>query len=591
MRDQVQEVKDKTDIVALIGEYVNLKQAGRRWKGNCPFHDEKSPSFMVSPDMQIYKCFGCGESGDVFTFLEKHEGMEFVDALKYLAQRANVILETTVTHVNRDREELLHINSLAAQFYQYLLTTHEMGKVGLTYVKEKRGLNRETMEAFQLGFAPQNPTALFSYLTRKKNIHPALTEKAGVCVAARGGYVDRFRGRIIFPIQDHHGQVVALAGRILPEFDTGKLGKYINSPETPIYHKSDSLYGLAVTKGDIKRVENAVMVEGELDLLSSWQAGVKNIVAIKGSALTEGQIRLISRYTKKVTLALDSDFAGNKAALQGILSAQKMGVTTTVTYLHPYKDPDEFARGDAEGYQKALKNSVDVWDFIIDYYFEKYDTTSGEGLSRVSSEVVPLLTQIEDEIVRARYVNKLAMRLQVEPSVILSQLARTPKATPQSLTTVQQLNPIRPPGDGRSESVRSVRERKLVGLALSEKPSFLLEPGVALLVQDQQNVEIVENLAIFLKEGVRFELKEFLKTLPENVSSYIENLILSNDEEIEELPRLVASLTKIGLEEEMERLSKDISQYEFHGDDEKLKEALSKHGELTKKRAQLVDST
>src|SRR3990170_1855680 len=245
--DQVEEIKSKIDIVSLIGEYVTLARAGRNFKANCPFHQERTPSFMVSPELSIWKCFGCGLGGDAISFVQKQEGLEFYEALKMLADRVGVKLAT---------------------------------------IKE-----------FGLGFAPDVPQALYGFLTKKKSLKPFDLEKAGLVVAVRGSYIDRFRGRVIFPLTDARGAVVGLAGRILPGKDSERLAKYINSPETEVYHKSKLLYGFHLTRKKIKEQGLVVIIEGELDAISSWQVGVKNVVAIKGSAFTEDQVRLLTRIT------------------------------------------------------------------------------------------------------------------------------------------------------------------------------------------------------------------------------------------------------------------------------------------------------
>src|SRR6266404_4981814 len=264
---QIEEIKSKVDIVNIIGEHVKLTKAGTNYRGLCPFHNEKSPSFMVSEELQIYKCFGCGEGGDVFTFLEKYEGMEFPEALKYLAEIAGVKLVSSAP-VDNSKEILYEINNLAAKFYNYLLVSHSIGKVALNYLKEERKINDDSIKTFNIGFAPLNKNVLTDFLVNKKKFKLKDIEKAGLILVKNNVY-ERFNGRIIFPISDHRGNVIAFAGRQLPPGNP-RSGKYINSPETPIYHKSNSLYGLNLTKDFIKKSGFAVVVEGEVDLISSF---------------------------------------------------------------------------------------------------------------------------------------------------------------------------------------------------------------------------------------------------------------------------------------------------------------------------------
>ena len=393
-QDQIEEVKAKTDIVSIITEHVELKKAGRNYKGLCPFHSEKTPSFMVSPELQIFKCFGCLESGDVISFLQKHEGMDFPEALKYLADRAGVKLIQRQFKGSGEKEKLFEINALAAKFYNYILLSHKVGKPALDYLIKERGLKLETIKTFNIGFSPNVPLALKKFLIDKKKYSYQDLEKAGIVYRRGSGVVDRFKGRIIFPLFDHRGNNIGLAGRILPSIKT-EAGKYINSPETEIYHKSKVLYGLNLVRRDIKKENSAVVVEGELDMISSWQAGVKNTVAIKGTALTEDQVRLLNRFCNVFILALDSDAAGDKAARRSIALAQDQGVEVKVARLGKYKDPDDMARKALGEYKKALEKAQGVWDFLVDLIFSKYDETSGTGKAKISKEIIPVLAEMQ----------------------------------------------------------------------------------------------------------------------------------------------------------------------------------------------------
>lgn len=323
MSDQVEEIKQKTDIVSLISEYLELKKAGRNYKAICPFHSEKTPSFVVSPELQMYKCFGCGEGGDVYTFLQKYEGMDFPEALRFLADKAQIKLISIRPEAAGEKEKLFQINSLAARFYNYLLLSHPIGKRALYYLEKQRGLSKDSIKRFLLGFSPEVPGSLVKFLVDKKKFQVKDLEKAGLLLFDSGRAVERFRGRIMFPIFDHRGNVVGFSGRILPSERSENLAKYINTPETPVFHKSNLLYGLSLTKEDIKGKKEAILVEGQMDVVSSWEKGITNIVAIGGSALTEEQVRLVSRFAERVVFALDTDFAGNSAARRGVVLAQE----------------------------------------------------------------------------------------------------------------------------------------------------------------------------------------------------------------------------------------------------------------------------
>src|SRR5258708_2329118 len=420
---QVEEVKSKIDIVSIVGEHVRLTKSGSNFRGLCPFHSEKSPSFMVSEELQIYKCFGWGEGGDVVTFLEKYEGMEFPEALKYLADKAGVKLVARAGDNSSEKEVLYEINNLAAKFYNFLLTSHPIGKVALNYLQEERYINIDSIKTFNIGFAPLNKNVLSDFLSKKKKINLKEIEKAGLISLKGQGVYERFNGRIIFPISDHRGNVVALAGRHLPPGNP-KSGKYINSPETPIYHKSSSFYGLYSTKEFIKKEGFAVVVEGEIDLISSFQVGIKNIVAIKGSAFTTDQARLLARYTKVVVLALDTDFAGVAASIRGIKILEDAGFEIRVAKLGRFKDPDEAAKSDPDFYKEKISNAVAVWDFIIDSIVEKYDKESAAGKNNISRELTPILAGINNKIIQEHYIKKLANLLEASVDAVTSEVGK-----------------------------------------------------------------------------------------------------------------------------------------------------------------------
>ncbi len=306
MADELEAIKRKIDIIEFISEYVSLKNVGRNFKGLCPFHSEKTPSFIVSPERQIWHCFGaCGTGGDIFGFLMKIENIEFGEVLRILAKRAGVKLARYRPSESEKQKQLLYeINHLATEYYHYVLLKHQAGKEGLDYI-QKRGISSDSLEKFKIGFAPDRWDNLQKYLVAKKGYKIQDLEKVGLAIRGQRGFYDRFRARVIFPLTDHRANICGFAGRtIIPEV---KEAKYINTPETLIYHKSDLLYGLNETKQEIKKADAVVLVEGELDMISSYQAGVKNVVAIKGSALTTNQVQRLFYFTKDMRSPTRSD--------------------------------------------------------------------------------------------------------------------------------------------------------------------------------------------------------------------------------------------------------------------------------------------
>lgn len=588
MSDQVEEVKQKTDIVSLISGYITLKKAGRNYKANCPFHGEKTPSFMVSPELQIFHCFGCGESGDVYSFLEKYDGMEFPEALRFLAEKAGVKLESYQGSDTGEKERLYELNGLAGRFYHYVLLNHPAGKVALNYLVNDRKIKPETIKTFQLGYAPETYSALKSFLVDKKKFLPQELEKAGLGFIKGRDIIDKFRGRVIFPLFDHRGNVAGFAGRIMPGPKANELAKYINTPETPVYHKSYLLYGLNLVKSDIKTSGYAIVVEGELDMISSWQVGIKNVVAIKGSALTDEQVRLISRFTKKIILALDSDFAGDAAARRGIVVAQKAGLDITVARMGKFKDPDDAAKAEPEYFKKALTDAVGVWDFILDSIFAKADISTGEGKSKVSSEVVPVLASIPDKIVQAHYCDLVARRLGVPAEAVSEEIVRFEKdkrgdekinqfVVPESVKNV-------------SKNRRQLLEERLLTLAFRSDPKFLLQDDIYRLVEIPLTKRILEEYKSYSAKNKDFSLSGFAQRLPKELVDGYSEMTLQDLEGLEEnaeglkkeLAQVIKELKILEARHKLEELGAKIRKMEEIKDDAGLKEAQSKFSQLSK---------
>ncbi len=467
---QVQQVKDATDIIQVIGERITLKRSGINYKAACPFHSEKTASFFVSESLQRFKCFGCGESGDVITFLEKYEGMTFVEALEYLADQAGITL-TKVARSKQDdeRDQLLAVLDLAKEYYHYLLTKHDAGADARTYLKH-RGVSSESIKIFQMGYALPGWDGLLKYLSKKKKYSPELLDKAGLVVKGRGGrYYDRFRGRIIFPLKNHRGQVVGFSGRVLdPDV---KEAKYINSPETALYHKSKMLYGYSELLQEIRKKDRVLVVEGELDVISSAQAHVNNIVALKGSALTQEQLKLLNRVTQTVVLALDTDSAGVEATKRAVEVARPMGVDLRVLMLPSGKDPDELASSKPDQWRKAAAKTVSVYDFFITTALAEHDPASPEGRRNILKEVGPLIAGITHAVERDYYVTKLAEALKVREAVVREDIARigSQRKIGAKSAKAQQASKPKP----ATQSPREKLERHVLTLLLTSSSTEL----------------------------------------------------------------------------------------------------------------------
>jgi DNA primase len=448
------EVKKRIDIVEFISGYTPLKKAGRTYKGLCPFHAEKTPSFVVFPDTQTWHCFGaCGTGGDVFTFFMQREGLDFSEALRELAQRAGVSLAPPTSETqaaDRRRERLLDIHSAAAQYFHHLLRQSKEGAVAREYLAG-RGINAETVERFQLGYALDAWEGLKSHLAGRGYTQDDLVA-AGLLVKKEetGSTYDRFRNRLIIPIRDVQGRVIAFGARALNPND---VPKYLNSPQTPLFDKGETLFGLDMAKKAIRDADRAVIVEGYMDVLSAHQHGNANVVAGMGTALTEAQLKLLKRFTKSFVLALDADTAGDTATLRGInlareaLDRQAVPVPTAqglirfegrldaeirIATLPPGRDPDDILRETPEQWPTIIASALPVVDFYLRVVSAQYDLTSARGKSELVREVLPLLREIGDPVERAHYVGQLARLVKVEERLLMAELGDGPKSPASS---------------------------------------------------------------------------------------------------------------------------------------------------------------
>jgi DNA primase len=589
MSDQVDEIKGRVDIVSVIGERIELKKAGRNYKALCPFHGEKTPSFMVSPELQMYKCFGCGKAGDCFTFLMEYEGMEFREALKFLADRVGVKLVSYQSGAETEKERLFKINDLAKKFYHYILLNHPSGKAALNYLTGERGLTLNTIKNFEIGFSPDVPNILKKFLVDKKKFTLKDLETGGFGFGKGAIFIDKFRGRVIFPLSDHRGNCVGFAGRILPG-ENKDLAKYINSPETPVYHKSKLLFGLNVAKGDIKSAGEVIIVEGELDMISSYQAGIKNVVAIKGSALTEDQVRLIKRFADKVILALDSDFAGNVAARRGIVVAQREGLEIRVATFKDYKDPDEAARGNPKYYRKALASAVGVWDYLVDSVFTQLRGETGEEKAKVSREIVPILASIPDKIVQAHYIDIVAKKLGVSSDAVSEQVVVNLKSGEMGKVDV---------GLVAARSVEKTRrqllEERFLTLAFATDPTILSAKENGKLVATPVTRRILEEYINFSQTHADFSISAFAEGLPKELLESFAEIAMRDIGEVVEDPGRVGGELELVLTElqitdfhhQLEELGAKMRNFDQSGEREKSKAAQKHFGELTVQLSQL----
>jgi DNA primase len=531
--DKVLEIKNAADIVDLVSEVVHLKKSGKNFLGLCPFHSEKTPSFSVSPEKQIFHCFGCGVGGNIFSFIMKHDGLAFPEAARTLAKRYGIIIpKQSLTPGQKkrigERQSLLDINRQAMDFFCRALRSQTTGIQAMTYLK-KRGLSPEIIDKFHLGYAPKGWDNLLNFIS-KKGVPLALFEKSGLVLPKKDkrGYYDRFRDRIIFPILDVNQEVIGFGGRVLDD----SLPKYLNSPETLVYNKSRSLYGLYTAKDKCRTTNTIFIVEGYLDLLSLQQHGIENSVATLGTALTEDHVRLLTRYAPRMVLVYDSDEAGIRSALRCVDIFWKEHVDfsrgdvfreekadTHILVLPNEHDPDSFLlENGRELFQEAASQAPGIITFLIEQAIDKHGLTT-EGKIRVIAELQRPLATINDNVARSLYVKQLAEQIGIDEKIVLEKVRehRSAKSKKES--------------DGRRD--------------LADKGSRLEKQIIAMMLQFPAILPAIKmyNVVEYIENDV---LKSIGKTVLENQLSsaeQISELLTSIEDPVQE--NLIATLAMI----------------------------------------------
>lgn len=459
----IDEIKSKLSITEVLADYIQLKKAGTNFKAVCPFHSEKTPSFMVSASKQIWHCFGCGLGGDIFEFIKLIENVEFAEALRILADRAGVTLKKpTVEQVQmgEKRDVLYEINQQAAKYFAKVLWESNAGSEALEYLR-KRGLTDPTVKNWQLGFAPDDFHYLENFLS--KNFDKKDIEHAGLIIKSdRGDYFDRFHDRIMFPIVNLHGQAVGFTGRLL--HDKPNTGKYVNSPETPIYNKSQVIYGLYQGKNLIRKDNRAVIVEGNMDVIACHQIGFTQTVASSGTALTEQQLLILQRFTNNLVFAFDSDAAGTNATKRALELALNQGFNVKIANLGTAKDPDELIKRGIGLWEKAVEGAGNYVDFFFDQIFAQYDPSKVDDKREIAKELAPLIYRVSDPVTRAHYIRKLALGINVAENSIWDIINKLSKPKPVRAALKQERHKMR----------REVLADQLLGLSLIQKTARML---------------------------------------------------------------------------------------------------------------------
>lgn len=571
--DELELIKSKVNIVDLIQEYLPLKKAGVNFKANCPFHQEKTPSFMVSPERGIFHCFGCNVGGDIFKFLMLKEGIEFPEALEILAKKAGITLKRQRSKVKSQKDALFEINSKASEFFHYILVRHPLGKTALDYLK-KRGLTDETVLAFKLGYAPNSWDSLSKFLTKRGFKLKDMIE-AGLLVPSQKGGYDRFRGRIIFPLIDVKNNTLGFAGRVLGSQEP----KYINTPTTKIFDKSHFLFGLHLSKGEIKQKTMAILVEGEMDMIISYQSGVKNIAASKGTALTEGQVELIKKYAEDILLCFDKDLAGDFASRRGIELADQAGLNIKVIELKNGKDPAEIAIKDPHLWEKAIDEAEPIYDYYLKSTVSRYNPKSADGKRKISQDLIPIWKKITDPLTKEHYIQKLAALLAVEEKFIRHEISSYQPPQPSKIIS-ENPNPkiLETQTSSPTLSRRELLEEYLLALLLKIPSEVTFVPNFPETIFISENLRSIYVLLVLYLDAISFKVQafsilEFSKTMPEDLLPLLDRLYLvevdykltNSQAWLSEVDKVVSELKKALVKASLEKLSFRIKNAQMFG--------------------------
>ena len=539
MTNPSDDIKARLNIVEVIGEYIRLQPAGSNFKAKCPFHQEKTPSLMVSPDKQIWHCFGCGRGGDSFAFVMEMEGLSFPEALRLLAPKAGIELKNYQGQDNSRRNRLLDLLGAATTFYhKQLLANNPLARSAYHYLTVERGLSPDIINEWQLGWAPNDWQTLSEAMKRLGYTDNEMLLAGLINQAPEGQrFYDRFRGRLMFPWHDVSGNIIGFSARLLPQLDDGQTGKYINSPQTMLYDKSRHLFGLWFAKGAIKEAQEVVIVEGQMDCLTAHQYNFKNVVATSGTALTEEHLKLLKRYTSNIVLAFDMDQAGLLAADRAIALGSQANLNIKVLHLPDGKDPDEFIRRHTSAWAEVVKQARPIMDYYYELLQPQLKSDKVEERKMATIRFLKMISQLSTVVERDYWLKELGKTLNLEVPFLYEELAKLEKSQKVSANNV----PLRP-----------APQTKPVDLLLAwliKFPNVLESLGEELepeFLSDPRANQFYKNLIVYYNknrqiDGQTINYPEFISWLKANAGelsnqliAYIDSLFLLVDKDLAE---------------------------------------------------------
>lgn len=557
-RNAVEQIKERLPIHELIAEYLTLERAGGAYKALCPFHNEKTASMSISPDRGTFYCFGCGAKGDIFSFIEHMEGLDFLGALRMLSERTGVPLEEYTKTARDDHKRLYAILEDATKFFEHVYSITPDAE---TYITE-RGISEKTAKDFRIGYAPQSWRSLTSWLKKKGHKEKDI-EAVGLTKRTEKGMYDRFRGRVMFPIFDAAGRVIAYSGRILPKYKTDNQGKYINSPETTLYRKSDVLYGYDRAKQAIREQKEVLIVEGQMDLVMAHQVGTTHTVALSGTALTDTVLERLSHHAKKIILALDADTAGLRAAQKSGIAALKHGFDVNVLPIPEDMDPADIIKDDVSKWTVLLEKQLHIVDQYL-AHIEKMSGSEKEKLTHAQELLFPLLKAIKSPVEQEQAIRTVARGLSASEEAVTKELAliEEPKA------------PVAPVVQQKTKEDDVSRERTII----------LKLGGLLIWIKKQKELkcnteDIVKGMKRILGKPPEYAPAEYEPYIFETESRY-ENPRC--EECMRDCHELLHNLEELRLKNELEDITRLL-----RGSPEEEKELLKRHGEITKQLAAL----
>lgn len=562
----IDEIKDKCNIVDVIGRVVPLKKAGSNYKGICPFHKEKTPSFVVSEQKQIFTCFGCGATGNVIGFVQKYYNLEFMEACEKLADEYGIEIRKGYNRGSENAEKLYEVNRLAARYFFSNIT--KKGNQGLSYMLQ-RGIEIPIIKKFGIGYAEDSWDGLYKHM-KSHNVDDDTLMKLGLISKGKGTYYDKFRNRVMFPIINARGKIIGFGGRIIGE----GMPKYLNSPESPIFQKKNNLYGINITRGEMSSKDQAILVEGYMDVVSLYQAGVKNVSASLGTALTENQAKLLTRYTKNVVLSYDADSAGRKAALRGIEILHNQGLKPKVLHVTEGKDPDEFVKKKGTtAFQKLVDEALIYADYKFEDLLSRYDLESTEGridFVKEAAEILKTLSPAEQDL----YIGKVAEMSGISEGAIRREISGTKNTQRHEWAKSEEQT--------KEEIDILPVEKTLIKVLLSNSSYFEIVKDTKGAFRSVTGRRIFDGISTIIKENGDIDNGLIRDVLDEHENAVIDDIVENVPLGGKEKEVLEDCINRVRMEELSRRYSEISSILDLTEDSEKVRELMTEQMDIQK---------